>query len=253
MIFLSRPKPRNGYRTGHLHLHGPVCAGFDEPPTWDRKEANIASFARVGAVRLAEWASGHMPQRQTADLDAPIDRCVVVERVLSSGMAELLEALLAACPAQAVSTLARVSHAWAMAAEISMRAVCARHDWRLPRRPRQRSAAGTLGVMLPWRACFIAHICKGCQTQPGDFAVRSDSKGSPSCYLCRECAKATHIVERLRRANATLDVTGLSGKPLYTRTQSKFCSEVSKLSKESIDHASGQRADVVRRSGAVRR
>lgn len=195
----------------------------------------------------------HMPPRQSADLDAPIDRCVVVERVLSSGMDELLEALLAACPAQAVSTLARVSHAWAVAAEISMRAVCARHDWRLPRRPRQRSAAGTLGAMLPWRACFIAHICKGCQTHPGDFAVRSDSKGSPSCYLCRECAKATHIVQRLRCANATLDVTGLSGKPLYTRTQSKFCSEVSKLSKESIDHASGQRADVVRRSGAVRR
>ena len=53
-------------------------------------------------------------------------------------------------------------------------------------------------------------------------------------------------VEGLQRLRATLDVTGLSGKPLYTRRESKFCSEISKLSKESMDNASGARAEVAR-------
>ena len=144
--------------------------------------------------------------------------------------------------------MSRVSHSWAAAAEIRLRAFCAAHGFRLPRRPRLQRASGSLGAELPWRACFVAHACKGCRGEPGDFAVRGTDGGAPKCYLCRSCAKHPQIVERLQRANASLDVTGLSGKPLYTKAQSKFCSEVSKLSKDSIDNASGSRAEVLRRA-----
>ena len=34
--------------------------------------------------------------------------------------------------------------------------------------------------------------------------------------------------QRLQRGRFTIDVTGLSGRPLYSRSKSKFCADVSK-------------------------
>ena len=88
---------------------------------------------------------------------------------------------------------------------------------------------------------------------PGDFAVRSQDAGAPKCFLCAKCAKKNVVVERMQKHHLTLDVTGLSGKPLFTKRESKFCSEVSKLSKEALDRASGERADLLRHAGGRRR
>lgn len=110
--------------------------------------------------------------------------------------------------------------------------------------------------------------------------MRAQDAGAPRCFLCAGCAKRRAVVERLQRYNFTLDVTGLSGKPLFRRSEcvlpwlqsmsmsmhprevwalhecvevtcgrSKFCAEVSKLSKEAMDKASGARADVLRHTG----
>ena len=57
----------------------------------------------------------------------------------------------------------------------------------------------------------------------------------------------------MQRLSLTLDVTGLSGKPLYSGKESKFASEVSKLSKQAQDNASGERADLLRHAGKGRR
>ena len=170
----------------------------------------------------------------------------VTERLLASGLPELLEALLAACDNAVACRLSRVSRAWALAAEVGLRAACDRHSWRLPRRPRLQRAAGTLGAALPWRTCFVARSCRACMLAAGDFAVRGTDGGAPRFYLCRACAKSPRVVTRLQRGGTTLDVAGLSGKLLYTRSESKFCADVARLSKESIDNASGSRADAVR-------
>ena len=61
------------------------------------------------------------------------------------------------------------------------------------------------------------------------------------------------VVQRLQRHSLTLDVTGLSGKPLYNGKESKFAAEVSMLSKDALDNASGARAEVLRHSGNGRR
>ena len=88
----------------------------------------------------------------------------------------------------------------------------------------------------------------------GDFAVRSPHAGSQKhCFLCGRCAKQPAVVQLLQSQRYTLDVTGLSGKPLFSKRESKFCSEVSKLSKESLDNASGERADIVRHAAKGRR
>ena len=57
----------------------------------------------------------------------------------------------------------------------------------------------------------------------------------------------------MQQLSLTLDVTRLSGKPLYTGKQSKFAAEVSKLSKQAQDNASGARADVLRHAGKGQR
>ena len=70
------------------------------------------------------------------------------------------------------------------------------------------------------RACFAA---------PGDFAIRAGgAHAAPSFFLCGACCKAERTVQRLQRGRFTIDVTGLSGRPLYSRSKSKFCADVSK-------------------------
>ena len=176
-----------------------------------------------------------------------------VLRWLIDGADELLDALLMTCTTRTVCMLSLVCRRWAAAAEMRFRAACQQHKWALPRRPRLQGVNGTLGAELPWRACFINRACRTCLTAAGDFAVRRTDAGAPRFYLCRVCAKQARVVERLQLERATLDVTGLSGKPLYSRNESRFCSEVSRLSKESMDNASGARAEVLRRAGPSRR
>ena len=86
-------------------------------------------------------------------------------------------------------------------------------------------------------------------TRPGDFAVRTEPKAAPRCFLCAPCAKDARTVQLMQRSALTLDVSGLSGKPLYTKRESAFASEVSRLSKDAIDNASGARAELLRHAG----
>ena len=96
------------------------------------------------------------------------------------------------------------------------------------------------------------HRCACYWTLAPSSTLRPDA-GAPRCFLCSRCAKRPQVVQRLQQHNLTLDVTGLSGKPLYTGKESKFAAEVSKLSKEAQDNASGARADVLRHAGKGRR
>ena len=164
---------------------------------------------------------------------------------------DVLCAFLAALPPRAAACLSRVCRAWATASELCLQLACKRFGWSLPRRPRLQQR-GVLAA-LPWRSLFVARACRACMATPGDFAVRTQDAGAPRCFLCARCAKEPQTVQRLQSRNLLLDVSGLSGKPLYRPSESKFCSEVSKLSKESLDHASGARADRLRHSGQGRR
>ena len=118
-------------------------------------------------------------------------------------------------------------------------------NWAIPRRARLKQRAGQLAD-VPWRSLFVQRVCRACMTSAGDFAARLDSKGAPALFLCGVCAKESAVVEKLQLLGATLDVTGLSGKPLYTRRQSAFCSDVSRLSKAAIDAAHGDRGRLAR-------
>lgn len=160
---------------------------------------------------------------------------------------DLLAAFFAALPPRAAACLSRVCRAWAAAAELCLRDACASHGWAQPRRARLQQR-GVL-AQLPWRSLFVARACRSCMTRAGDFAVRADRSSAPLCFLCAVCAKQPTAVQRMQRLGVTLDVSGLSGKPLYTKSQSKFSAEVAKLSKEAIDNASGARADILRHTG----
>ena len=72
-----------------------------------------------------------------------------------------------------------------------------------------------------------------CIDAPGDFAVRRSRNDAPLCFLCSVCCKRDHVVGKLQRERATLDVTGLSGKALYTEKGSKFVSEVNAASNKA--------------------
>ena len=159
---------------------------------------------------------------------------------------DMLHALLSCLPTSNMCILSRVCKRWAVVAEQRLRERCASRGWALPRRPRLQARNQAL-MLLPWRALYVSRSCRSCLEDIGDFAVRSYSGGAPAFYLCACCAKAPPVVARLQDMRATIDVTGLSGKPLYTKRQSKFCAEVSAESKLSIDGASGQRAELLRR------
>ena len=160
-----------------------------------------------------------------------------MEQLLQTAEAEdLLQVLLGTLPLSDVCLLSRVSMQWARAAEATLRGRCTESGWQLPRRSRH---TGVLRERLPWRSLYVSRACRACLCVAGDFAVRRCSSAAPHAFLCGRCAKASAVVERLRRSEATLDVTGLSGRPLYTRKADRFCSDVARLSKASLDAASG--------------
>ena len=167
--------------------------------------------------------------------------------LLSHGNGDIICAFLAALKPHTAAILSRVCRDWARAAEYCLQPACQALRWSLPRRARLQQR-GVLAE-LPWRSLFISKACRACLTKPGDFAARTPDAGAPRFFLCAACAKSARVVERLQRSNFTLDVTGLSGKPLFTAKESRFCAEVSKLSKEAQDNASGARAEVLRKAG----
>ena len=171
-----------------------------------------------------------------------------LDRLVGLDNADLLATFLAALAPKEASRVSSVCLAWASAAELGLHAKCTQHGWKQPRRARLQA----LQLGLPWRALFVARSCRACMTQPGDFAVRNVHGNAPRCFLCARCAKSARVVTLLQQERATLDVTGLSGKPLYSKRESKFCAEAHQLSKESLDGASGARAELLRHSAASR-
>ena len=169
----------------------------------------------------------------------------VLALILREATDDILHALLACLPASELCLLSRVCKRWAVVAEQRLRDSCGHRGWQLPRRPRLQNRSQA-SMLLPWRTLYVSRSCRSCLTDAGDFAVRNYAGGAPAFYLCASCAKAPRVVARLQAMRATIDVTGLSGKPLYTKRQSKFCAEVSRESKLSIDGASGQRAELLR-------
>lgn len=169
--------------------------------------------------------------------------------LLNHGDTDVLAALLAALSPRDACAMSQVCHSWALLAEFGLKSACVTYGWKQPRRSRllQRHPLG-----LPWRALFLSRACRACLGAAGDFAVRRSAANAPQFFLCGRCAKHPAVVDRMQDARFTLDVTGLSGKPLYTKRESKFCSDVSRLSKASLDNASGARAEVLRhaRTGA---
>ena len=201
---------------------------------------------------------GHTKQQPAPSTDVPnikadptSDTALTLLLSHAGGNCDILCAFFASLPPPAVACFSRVCRDWAHAAEYCLQAACQNHRWAKPRRARLQQR-GVL-AQLPWRTLFMAKACRSCLSAPGDFAVRTLDAGAPRCFLCAACAKQSRTVERMQRANLTLDVTGLSGKMLFSAKESKFCSEVSKLSKQSQDNASGARADVLRKAGIGRR
>ena len=137
--------------------------------------------------------------------------------LLAQENGDIICAFLAALNPSAAAMLSRVCRHWARSAEFCLQAACQARRWSLPRRARLQQR-GVLAE-LPWRSLFIAKACRACLAAPGDFAVRTPDAGAPRCFLCAACAKQPRVVERLQRSNFTLDVTGLSGKPLFSANE----------------------------------
>ena len=166
-----------------------------------------------------------------------------LDRLLALGSPELLELFLGTLDAPTLICRASlVCKAWAAAAEPALRDRCARQGWAPPRSSR-------LAIKTPfkWRAVYISRACRACLRNPGEFAARRQPHAAPSLLLCRRCAKAAPVVDQLRARGMGLDVTSLQGKPLFTAKQSRFCSDVSRLSESSLHHANCERAERQRR------
>jgi hypothetical protein len=159
---------------------------------------------------------------------------------------DLLETMLGAIDAPELMRLSRVCKRWARAAEAPLQLLCERQQWQQPRRARLQKLSS---LELKWRTLFVARACRACFQALGDFAVRSSPHASPCLLLCKPCCKAPPVVRMLQQRHLTLDVTGLSGRALYTAKGDKFCSDVSRLSEAALANASGARAERQRRGG----
>ena len=148
-----------------------------------------------------------------------------LDQLLRSDLA-LLEALLVAIDACQLMCVSRVCWRWMHAAEISLRASCEGFAWQPPRRARLQALASSA---LKWRGLFLARSCRACFQRPGDFAVRLSGNASPCLLLCGACCKAPAVVHMLQARHLTLDVTGLSGRALYSQKADRFCSDVSRF------------------------
>ena len=164
----------------------------------------------------------------------------VLEMLLASGKApDLLPLLLSMLREDHLCIVSRVCWGWAKCAEVALKERCHEHGWQLPRSRRLQQGGGRLASELPWRKLFLDRSCHGCMRAVGDFAVRSGRHGAAMFHLCGPCAKQQRVHERLVASDACLDVTGRSGKPLYTKKGSSFCAEVSAASKASLDAMHG--------------
>mmetsp|Transcript_9234 Transcript_9234/g.27188 ORF Transcript_9234/g.27188 Transcript_9234/m.27188 type:complete len:284 (-) Transcript_9234:87-938(-) len=95
-------------------------------------------------------------------------------------------------------------------------------------RSRRLAAASATGGgdALRWRALYVSRACPACLDAPGDFAARRSKHEAPLYLLCGACCRRESVIDKMRAAGATLDVTGVSGKPLYTQRGDRFVSEV---------------------------
>ncbi|KAJ1634443.1 hypothetical protein T492DRAFT_865120 [Pavlovales sp. CCMP2436] len=104
-------------------------------------------------------------------------------------------------------------------AEEDCELLCAAHGWQLARRPRGRNAGPT---PTPWRRQYLTHACICCCVI-GDFCARETSNSHARFILCGPCARSEGGQARLVPGNLKLDITGLSGRPLYTARGDRFC------------------------------
>ena len=178
--------------------------------------------------------------RRTVQPDGPHVLALVLE-----GPPDMLGLVLAQLPCRSLlSSACPVSHRFASAADEVCRVLCEVHGWKLPRSSR---LAKQMGSGYRWRALYAAKACRECAAAPGDFPIRR-WKQAPEFYLCGRCCKVPAVVSRLKERELTLDVTGLSGKPLYTKKGNSFAASVSAESEASLATASGARADRQRRA-----
>ena len=166
------------------------------------------------------------------------------------GPPDVLGLVLAQLPLRSLlSSVCPVSRRFAAAAEPTFRSRCEAHGWKLPKSSR---LAKQLDTEFKWRALYATRSCRECAAVPGDFAVRRWKQSHPDFYLCGRCCKAAPVVSKLQARKLTLDVTGLSGKPLYTKKGDSFSASVSASSEDALATASGARAERQRRSGKGR-
>ena len=120
--------------------------------------------------------------------------------------------------------------------------------------------------MLMCTACCRRRLCPECtlrcsqrRLDPAelrDFCARFTQSGADvsataavadfKCPFCRS-------VEPLSEREVCLQSMMIAIGPLFRANESKFCAEVSKLSKNAQDNASGARADVLRHAGRGQR
>ena len=168
--------------------------------------------------------------------------------VVDHGSTDTLGLVLASLNSRCLlSSACPVSRNFASCVEHILRTRCEAHGWRLPKSSRLASTSE-----FRWRALFAAKTCRECAGAPGDFAIRRGKHEHPLFYLCGRCCKAPAVVAKLQARKLTLDVTGLSGKPLYTRRGDSFAASVSASSEDALATASGARAERQRRSGRGR-
>ncbi|KAL1530545.1 hypothetical protein AB1Y20_001446 [Prymnesium parvum] len=88
-------------------------------------------------------------------------------------------------------------------------------------------------ITLTWRKLYLSRCCPACLNERGDFGVRRSKHDAPMCFLCAACCKQPRVVLKLQQQRATLDVTGLSGRPLYTEKTNRFIGEVHTAAKKA--------------------
>lgn len=115
--------------------------------------------------------------------------------------------------------------------EDECQSLCAAHGWQLARRPRGREAAHTPS---PWRRLYFRHGCIEC-CAIGDFCARESSNSHARFMFCGPCARSEAGRARLTKHNLKLDITGLSGKALFTARADKFCASLHVEAKKRSD------------------
>ena len=119
-------------------------------------------------------------------------------------------------------TVPLVCRAFQQLVEGECKAICAQRGWQLARRPR---GTGAVPTATPWRRLYLGHSC-ACCLDVGDFCARATSNSHARFLLCGQCARCEAGRALLVPDNLKLDVTGLSGKALYTARADRFCASM---------------------------